>query len=59
MTSLTIEEGQDIVQNTIIKTQIRQEDMSKNGPQRRCGLCNNIGHNSRTCERRQDPIVIN
>jgi hypothetical protein len=59
MSSLTIEEGQDIVQNTMVEAQIRQEDASKNGLQRRCGLCNNIGHNSRTRERRQDPIVIN
>jgi hypothetical protein len=49
--SLTVEEGENIVQNAAIEAQIQQE---MKGPQRRCGLCNNIGHNSRTCKRRQE-----
>ena len=57
--SLSIHEGQNIVQNADVEEQIRQE--VKNGgvqsegievKQRRCGLCNNIGHNARTCARR-------
>jgi hypothetical protein len=51
--SLTIEEGENIVQNAAIEAQIRQEIASGGGSQRRCGSCNKIGHNSRTCERRQ------
>jgi len=57
--SLTIEEGENIVQNAAIETQIRQE---MKGSQRHCGSCNSIGHNSRTCGRRQETqesIVIN
>jgi len=57
--SLTIEEGDNIVQNTAAEAQIRRESTSAGGSQRRCGLCNNTGHNSRTCERRQQPSVIN
>jgi len=49
--SLTIEEGENIVQNAAIEAQIRQE---MKGSQRRCGSCNSIGHNSRTCKRRQE-----
>jgi hypothetical protein len=49
--SLTIEEGENLVQNLAIEAQIRQEIK---GLQRRCGLCKNFGHNSRTCKRRQE-----
>lgn len=51
--SLTVEEGEEIVQST----QIQQEEGSNNtqrrcleGKRRRCGLCNQVGHNARTCE---------
>ena len=57
--SLTIKEGENIVQNAAIEAQIRQE---MKGSQRRYGSCNSIGHNSRTCERRQaiqESIIIN
>jgi hypothetical protein len=56
--SLTIKERENIVQNAAIKAQIRQEIK---GSQRRYGSCNSIGHNSRTCGRRQvtqESIVI-
>jgi hypothetical protein len=57
--SLTIEEGENIVQNAVVEAQIRQDITSGEGSQRRCSRCNNIGHNSRTCERRQQSSVIN
>jgi hypothetical protein len=57
--SLTIEEGDNIIQNTAAEAQIQREITSAGGSQRRCGLCNNTGHNSRTCERRQQSSVIN
>jgi len=46
------------VPNTI-EAQIRQEIVGFEGKQQRCGLCNDIGHNSRTCKRHQEPTVIN
>jgi DDE superfamily endonuclease len=57
--SLTVEEGENIVQNAEIEAQIHREIAGIEGSQRRCGLCRDIGHNSRTCQKRQDFIVIN
>jgi hypothetical protein len=56
--SLTVEEGENIVRNAEIEAQIRQEIAGGGGSQRRCGSCNGIGHNSRTCLRRQQSFVI-
>jgi hypothetical protein len=57
--SLAIEEGENIVQNAAVEAQIHREITGREGSQRRCGSCNNIGHNSRTCERRQQSSVTN
>jgi DDE superfamily endonuclease/Tc5 transposase DNA-binding domain len=57
--SLTIEEGENIVQNAAIEAQIHREITGGEGPQHRCSSCKNIGHNSRTCEKRQQSSVIN
>ena len=57
--SLSIQEGEDILQTAEVEAQIRTEVASESsqqvgstGRQRRCGLCGVIGHNARTCERR-------
>jgi hypothetical protein len=55
--SLTVREGEEIVQSAAINAQIRQEIIrseSLEGKQRRCGLCNNTGHNARTCAKHQE-----
>lgn len=59
--SLTVEEGEELVRNT----QTQQEESSDTvqrqrleGKRRRCGLCNQVGHNARTCERSQDSIIV-
>jgi len=57
--SLTIEEGQALVQNTRIQeeevdeaTQAQRSERRR----RRCGLCNRVGHNARTSKQAEDPI---
>jgi hypothetical protein len=59
--SLTVEEGEELVRNT----QTAQEEGSDTirgqrleGKRRRCGLCNQVGHNARTCEAPQDLIEV-
>ena len=59
--SLTVEEGQEIVRGT----QIQEEEGSEarqaqglEGRRRRCGLCNQVGHNTRTCKQAKDPIDV-
>jgi hypothetical protein len=50
-----------MVQSAEIDAQLRQEIArpgGSEGKQRRCGLCNNIGHNARTCAKRNKSIVI-
>lgn len=59
--SLTIEEGEELVQST--QTQLKGVDeviqpQGLEGRRRRCGLCNKVGHNARTCERYQESINI-
>ena len=49
--SLTVQEGEDIVQSTVIEAQIRQDVGGLEVKQRRCSLCNNFGYNARTCAR--------
>jgi DDE superfamily endonuclease len=63
--SLSVREGEDILQTAEVDAQIRTEVASKatqqegsKGRQRRCGLCGNTGHNARTCERHQESITI-
>lgn len=59
--SLIVEEGKELVQST----QTQQEEggeatqaQGSEGRRRRCGICNRVGHNARTCERSQDLIDI-
>ena len=59
--SLIVEEGEELVRST----QTQQEEASDTvrgqrleGKRRRCGLCNQVGHNARTCEAPQDSIEI-
>jgi hypothetical protein len=62
--SLTIEEGEELVRST----QTRQEEQEEGSDtiqgqclevkRRRCGLCNQVGHNARTCKEPQDSIEV-
>ena len=59
--SLIIEEGEELIRNT----QTQQEECSDpgkrqrlEGKRRRCGLCNRVGHNARTCKQAEDPIEV-
>jgi hypothetical protein len=59
--SLTVEEGKELVRST----QTQQEEGSDTvqgqrleAKQRRCGLCNQVGHNARTCKAPQDSIEV-
>ena len=63
--SLSIREGEDILQSAEVDAQLRTEVVSRTarqvgskGQQRRCGRCEKIGHNTRTCKRRQESITI-
>ena len=63
--SLTVREGEDILQSAEVDAQVCTEVASETarqvgstGRQRRCGRCEKIGHNARTCERRQESITI-
>ena len=63
--SLSIREGEDILQSAEVDAQIQTEVASETawqvgskGRQRRCGLCGNMGHNARTCERRQESVAF-
>lgn len=58
--SLTIGGGEDIILDTAVEDQVRQETRSGNGlevKKRRCGRCNLVGHNARTCIQRQQSTV--
>jgi hypothetical protein len=61
--SLTIEEGQELVRNTQTQEEEEGGDVVRakrvKGQPRRCGLCNKVGHNARTCEEVLDSITIN
>jgi hypothetical protein len=54
---LTVQEGQDIIQNAAVEEQIRMEIRRPQGAQRRCGRCKGVGHNARTCTRHQESNV--
>lgn len=62
--SLTIKEGEELVRGTQTQQEEQEEDtIVTRGPQsktkrRRCGLCNQVGHNARTCEVPQDSIEV-
>jgi hypothetical protein len=63
--SLSVREGEDILQSAEVNAQVRTEVASESsrqvgskGRQRRCGRCEKIGHNTRTCERSQESITI-
>ena len=59
--SLTVEEGEKLVQNNNIEEKEEEEivrTQRKEGKRRRCKLCNRVGHNARTCERVHDVIVV-
>ena len=63
--SLSTQEAEDILQSAEADSQIRIEVASETaqqvgstGQQQRCGLCGTVGHNARTCERRQESITI-
>ncbi|KFY92839.1 hypothetical protein V498_04716 [Pseudogymnoascus sp. VKM F-4517 (FW-2822)] len=63
--SLSVREGEDILQSAEVDAQLRTEVASETtrqvgstGQQRRCGTCGNMGHNSRTCTRHEDLIAI-
>jgi hypothetical protein len=59
--SLTVQEGEDLVR----KVGVEQEEGGEasqaqglEGRRRRCGLCNQVGHNARTCEKVLDSIDV-
>jgi hypothetical protein len=63
--SLSVQEGEDILQSAEVDAQVRTEVASEScrqvgskGRQKRYGRCEKIGHNSRTCERRLDIIPV-
>ena len=63
--SLSVQDAKDILQSAEVDAQVCTEVVSETtrqvgstGRQRRCGVCGNIGHNARTCERRQESITI-
>jgi hypothetical protein len=59
--SLTVQEGEQLIENGAIQAQIQSEVAGRivrpdgsEGKQRRCGNCNQFGHNSRTCKGIED-----
>jgi hypothetical protein len=63
--SLSVREGEDILQSAEVDAQVRTEVASEGsrqvgskGRQKHCGLCGVMGHNSRTCQRHEDSIMI-
>ena len=54
---LSVQEGQNIIQNTAVEEQIRMEMQRPQGVQRRCGRCKGVGHNTHTCIRHQESNV--
>jgi len=52
--SLTIQEGEELVREARIgqvESGGTEETRSQKGQRRRCRLCNQVGHNARTCEK--------
>jgi hypothetical protein len=63
--SLSIREGEDILQSAEVDAQLRMEVASETtrqvgsiGRQKRCGICGIMGHNSRTCQRHEESITV-
>ena len=63
--SLSVREGEDMLQSAEVEAQVRTEVVSERsrqvgstGRQKRCGICGIMGHNSRTCARHEDSITI-
>jgi hypothetical protein len=63
--SLSIQEGEDILQTAEVDAQVQMEvanesrrQVGSTGRQRHCGLCGVMGHNARTCKRHQESIMI-
>ena len=59
--SLTVEEGQEIVQSTQTQKEeggdtVRAKHVK--GQPRRCSLCKEVGHNARTCKEVLDSIIV-
>ena len=55
--SLTIQDGQDLMDQKSVDGQVQQEMRQNGGPgrgapgrERRCGTCGKTGHNARTCQ---------
>ena len=55
--SLTVQDGQDLLDQKSINRQVHQEMRQNRGPgrgapgrERRCGTCGKTGHNARTCQ---------
>ena len=62
--SLTIQEGEELIENIAIQAQIQKEVAGRivrpdgsEGKQRRCGNCNQFGYNSRTCKGIEDSTL--
>jgi hypothetical protein len=52
--SLTIQEGEELVREAGIGQEEggkAEEAQGQKGQRRRCGLCNQVGHNARTCKK--------
>ena len=59
--SLTIKEGEELVRNAGIGQEGVDRVVQPQGLEvrrRRCGICNQVGHNARTCEQYQESITI-
>ena len=63
--SLSVREGEDILQSAEVDAQLRTEvasettqEVGSKGRRKRCGLCGIVGHNARTCEREQESIIV-
>jgi len=51
---LSVQEGQNIIQNMAVEEQIQMEMQRPQGAQRQCGWCKGVGHNACTCTRHQE-----
>src|SRR5450432_4230250 len=59
--SLTIQEGEELVREAgigLVEGSSTKETQSQKGQRRRCRLCNQVGHNARTCKMVQESINI-
>jgi hypothetical protein len=58
--SLTVQEGEKLVRDEKIEEEEEEavRAQGNEGKRRRCRLCNQVGHNARTCQRDQDTIEV-